>query len=61
MCVIFKNSLYKKVLNICRWQIMYYIPVGIYIFAAVAFVIFAGGEPQTFDSKKYKTKFCFLW
>jgi len=44
-----------------RWQIMFYIPSGIYIVAALNFVIFASGQVQSFDSKSYKQKCSFLW
>ena len=40
---------------------MYYIPSGIYVFAALNFLIFASGTVQSFDSKEYKKRCSFLW
>ena len=40
---------------------MYYIPSGIYVFAALNFLIFTSGTVQSFDSKEYKKRCSFLW
>ena len=40
---------------------MFYIPAVLNVLACAMFTVFASGQSQTFDSKTYKKKYCFLY